>query len=285
MLLRHNISLMRHAEVLTEYDPKSGTSVATLAYEYTKGFQVPEHAHGSDQLIYAIRGLMHVSSGNKTWLIPPHFALWIPARQPHRLDMRSAVSMRTLYLRPGLVRRYGHSCCVLHVTSLLREVVVEAVAAGQLRTRSPYERALRDVLIHCLQNASPLPTLVILPQDQRAMRLAQTVLAQPGESRSLAGLCAQAGVGVRTVQRLFRQDLGIAFDSWRRQVRLIKAIELLVSGLSVKQTALEVGYQQPTPFVEAFRTTFGVTPKAWIMSLRMRGIVPTDGVDRNDRDT
>ena len=270
MLLRHNISPMRQPGVLTAYDPRRGTSVATLAYEYPDGFQVSEHAHASDQLIYAIRGLMLVSSGNNTWLIPPHFALWIPAGQRHQLHMRSPVSMRTLYFVPGLVRRFGSSCQVLNVTNLLREVILETVAVSQLRTKNVYERALRDVLIQCLQTASPLPTLITLPRDQRAMKLAQIVLTRPGTSQTLAALCAQMGLGVRTVQRLFQRELGMDFDSWRRQVRLMKAVELLLSGNSVKQTAFEVGYRQPSAFVEMFRATFGDTPKAWVTALQSR---------------
>jgi AraC-like DNA-binding protein len=259
---------MRQARILTDYDPKRGVSVATLAYEYPKGYQVPEHAHGSDQLIYAIRGLMQVFSGNCTWLIPPHFALWLPARKSHRLLMSSDVSMRTLYLRPGLVRRFGNGCCVLHVTGLLREVILEAVACGQLRNRNDYEPALCRVLIHCLDKASPLPTMVTMPTDERTMKVAREVLAQPGTTRPLAALCAQAGVSVRTIQRFFRKEVGIDFESWRRQVRLMKAIELLIAGNSVKQTALEVGYQQPSAFVEMFRNVFGTTPKVWTRSLQ-----------------
>src|SRR5271165_1946284 len=107
---------MRQDAVLRDYDPKRGVSVATLAYEYNAGFEVPEHAHGSDQLIYAISGVMEVSSGQSMWLIPPHFALWIPARTFHRIHMPGAVSMRTLYFRPGLVSRLSPGCAVLHVT-------------------------------------------------------------------------------------------------------------------------------------------------------------------------
>jgi uncharacterized protein YndB with AHSA1/START domain len=40
---------------LRQYDPKVGVSISTLAYEYPAGYSVPEHAHGSDQLIYATR--------------------------------------------------------------------------------------------------------------------------------------------------------------------------------------------------------------------------------------
>ncbi len=52
----HNVSIMRQASLLRDFDPKRGISVTTLAYEYPAEFQVPQHAHGADQLIYAICG-------------------------------------------------------------------------------------------------------------------------------------------------------------------------------------------------------------------------------------
>ena len=57
------------------------------------------------------------------------------------------------------------------------------------------------------------------------------------------------------------------FESWRRQVRLMKAVQFLVSGQTVKETAYSVGYREPSAFVALFRTTFGTTPKAWISSI------------------
>jgi AraC-like DNA-binding protein len=259
---------MRHDAINRDFDPKRGVSVATLAYEYTSGFQVPEHAHGSDQLIYAIRGVMEVSSGQSTWLIPPHFALWIPARTIHRIHMPAAVSMRTLYFRPGLVRHMTHNCAVLHVSPLLRELIVETVRIGQLRIENRHERALRELTILHLTHASSVPTFVTLPIDARALSVAQGVLQNPGQSKTLAMLCRGAGVGVRTIQRAFQANVGIDFDSWRRQVRLTKAVELLVAGQSVKEVAFAIGYSQPSAFVEAFRRTFGATPRVWAASLK-----------------
>jgi AraC-like DNA-binding protein/mannose-6-phosphate isomerase-like protein (cupin superfamily) len=259
---------LKHDGILREFDPKRGVSIATLAYEYPAGFRVPEHAHGSDQLIYAIRGVMEVSADQTVWLIPPHFALWIPAGAYHRIRMPGSVSMRALYLRRGLVPAFGAGCAVLHVTPLLRELTVEAVRVGQLRARNQYECALRDLLISHLLKASRVPTFVTLPTESRALAVAQAVLANPGGAKTLAALCADAGVSVRTVERAFQKDTGAGFESWRRQVRLMKAVELLVSGHSVKQVAFEVGYCQPSAFVEMFRRSFGTTPKAWTASLQ-----------------
>src|SRR3954469_3376153 len=129
----HKISIMRQ-RVLNEYDPTPGVSISTLAYEYPAGFNVVEHAHGADQVIYAPRGVMEVAADRSLWLIPPQFAVWIPARTSHRIRMPGAVSMRTLYLRRGLASRLLQTCSVLHVTALFRELIIEAVRIGKLQT-------------------------------------------------------------------------------------------------------------------------------------------------------
>lgn len=269
MVVRHKIPLVRQSALLTEFDPGRGVSVATLAWEYPAGFHVPEHAHGADQLIYAVRGVMEVFSGPSMWLIPPHFALWIPAHTLHRIHMPAAVSMRTLYFRPRLLRRRPEGGTVLHVTPLLRELILETVRIGRLRGRNRQERSLRDLLILHLEAASPMPTFVAFPTDARALAVVQAVLSAPRTATPLAALCRDAGVSVRTMQRIFRKDIGVDFESWRRQVRLTLAVQLLVAGRSVKEVSFAIGYRQSSAFVEAFRRSFGMTPKAWTVFLQI----------------
>jgi AraC-like DNA-binding protein len=55
---------------------------------------------------------------------------------------------------------------------------------------------------------------------------------------------------------------------------LTKAVELLVSGDSIKEVSFKVGYRQSSAFVEMFRRTFGTTPKAWISDLETLGQRP-----------
>ena len=202
------------------------------------------------------------------WLIPPHFALWIPAQTQHRIYMPGAVSMRTLYIRRGLVTGLPSECAVLHVTPLLRELIVETVRIGQLRVRNHLERALRDLVVSHLEKASPVPIFVTWPREPRALAVTQAVLNNPAQSQTLATLCAEVGVSVRTLQRVFRRDMGTDFESWRRQLRLTKAVELLLAGCSVKQAAFALGYRQCSTFVKMFRRTFGTTPKVWILGLK-----------------
>jgi AraC-like DNA-binding protein len=259
---------LRQTGFLTQYDPKPGVSIATLAYEYPPDYNVPKHSHGSDQVIYAIRGVMQIYSGQSSWLIPPHFAIWIPARTLHNIRMTGAVSMRTLYLRPGLARTLPRRPTVLQVSPLLRELIVEAVRTGQLRWRNALHSSLRDLIVAELERASPIPSFITLPQDRRAQRIAHAVMANHDRGASLEALCETAGASVRTIERIFRREVGLNFEAWRRQFRLMKAIELLVAGAAVKQVAFEIGYRQPSAFVEMFRRTLGTTPKAWVSALK-----------------
>jgi transcriptional regulator GlxA family with amidase domain len=107
-----------------------------------------------------------------------------------------------------------------------------------------------------------------MPQDPRARAIAVAVMSNPADMRSLAILCGTVGTSVRTIQRVFRREVGSDFEFWRRHVRLMKAVELLVSGRSVKETGFAIGYRQPTAFVEMFRGILGTTPGAWIHALQ-----------------
>jgi AraC-like DNA-binding protein len=106
-----------------------------------------------------------------------------------------------------------------------------------------------------------------MPKEPRAARVAQAIFDNPGRAKPLALLCSDAGVSIRTVQRIFSREVGTDPDSWRRQVRLTRAVNLLLSGSSVKEVSFAVGYNQASAFVAAFRRLFGSTPKAWTVAL------------------
>lgn len=179
--------------------------------------------------------------------------------------------MRTLYVRRGTARRVPAECAVFHVGPLLRELIVEAVRIGQLRAGNRLHGALRDLVIWQLESASPVPTSITLPRDERGLAVAREIIANQGHNAGLRELCLRAGASVRTIERVFRREVGLDFESWRRQVRLMKGIELLVAGRPVKEVAFDVGYHQPSAFVELFRKTMGSTPRAWAASLEKAG--------------
>jgi AraC-like DNA-binding protein len=155
----------------------------------------------------------------------------------------------------------------LHVSALLRELIVETVRLGKLKTRDKGDTAFRDVLVAQIDKASSVPTMLTLPKDPRARALAESVIASPRQAEALDSQCRRFGTSLRTMQRLFRREVGTDFETWRRQARLMKAVELLAAGRSIKETAFAVGYRQASTFVAMFRRSLGMTPKVWISAL------------------
>jgi AraC-like DNA-binding protein len=101
------------------------------------------------------------------------------------------------------------------------------------------------------------------PTDARALRVADVLLANPGEQHTLTQVCKIAGAGRRTIERRFLEETGMTFGRWRQQLRLMQAMRLLAEGAKITYAALEAGYSTPSAFIFMFRKTLGTTPSAY----------------------
>lgn len=84
------------------------------------------------------------------------------------------------------------------------------------------------------------------------------------DPRSTKDWGRELGMSGRTLARRLEAELGMSLRSWRRRLRVFKAIELLGGGLGVTQTALELGYGSTSAFVYAFRTDMGRSPQSYM---------------------
>src|SRR5260370_3772487 len=98
--------------------------IVALTHNYSAGHKIPLHFHDRDQLVYASRGVMTVHTGDGTWVVPTHRAVWIPEGVPHTISMSGTVAMRTLYLKARLATSMPRECCVVNVPPLVIEFIV-----------------------------------------------------------------------------------------------------------------------------------------------------------------
>jgi AraC-like DNA-binding protein len=236
------------------------SDIATLTHDYPAGHVIPSHFHDRDQLVYASHGVMTVRTSAGTWIVPTHRAVWIPARVPHTITMSGIVEMRTLYLKPRLARTLLWDCCVVNVSPLLKELILHACSFTGLKKSIKAQSHVIEVILDQLQAIPMLPLQLPNPSDPRALRIAQILIADPGDSRTLAQVCKVGGAGKRTVERLFQEDVGMSFGKWRQQLRLMQAMRLLGEGAKITHAALEAGYSTPSSFISMFRKTLGTTP-------------------------
>jgi AraC-like DNA-binding protein len=244
------------------FDPSRDrhSQVTTLASDYPGGREIPTHFHDRDQLVYASRGVMTVRTAHGTWVVPTHRAVWIPAMVPHSITMSGTVAMRTLYLKPRMASSLPRGCCVVHVSALLKELILHACMLGAMDKAIPWQGHLIHVIVNQLEAIRMVPLQLPNPSDPRAIRVAKAVMEDPSDRRPLTALCRAAGTSKRTVERLFQKDIGMTFSKWRQQLRLMQAMRLLAEGAKVTHAALESGYSTPSAFISMFRKTLGTTP-------------------------
>jgi AraC-like DNA-binding protein/quercetin dioxygenase-like cupin family protein len=239
------------------------SEITTLARDYAAGYAIPLHFHDRDQLVYACCGVMTVRTSNGTWVVPTYRAVWIPATIPHTITMSGAVSMRTLYLKPLLARALPRSCCVVNVLPLLKELILHACTLASLNGKIRGQRALIELVVNQLETIQTVPLQLPNPSDSRALRIAQVLLSDPADERTLQQICKVAGAGKRTVERLFQEETGMTFGKWRQQLRLMQAMRFLAEGAKVTHAALECGYSTPSAFISMFRKACGTTPRMY----------------------
>jgi AraC-like DNA-binding protein len=240
-------------------DP-DGFPVRGLAMTYRDGHRLDRHTHPWAQLVYAASGVMQVSTPDAAWLVPPTRAIWVPGGVAHEIRMRGTVAMRTLYLAPAGPPETLRGCRALEVAPLLREVILHVVRLGMLEVGNPAHDRLEGLLVDLLAAGETAPLELPLPSDARARAFAERLLAEPGGTATLAALAHHSGASLRTLQRLFLAETGLALETWRGRARMQQAVVALSKGVSVTETALEAGYQSASAFIAAFKRTFGTTP-------------------------
>ena len=79
--------------------------VGAMAKEYSDGYVRCMHRHARAQLLYAVTGVMEVTTADGLWVVPPQRAVWLPPATDHAVRARGPVALRTLYVRPAVPRR------------------------------------------------------------------------------------------------------------------------------------------------------------------------------------
>lgn len=241
-----------------------GSSAIGLArFDMTRGQVFEQHVHEHHhQLAWVSTGVLMVEVGDRHWVLPPTLALWIPAGTWHASIALRASVLQGVYLEPAgcpLALTYATTPTVLSVSPLARHLI--EYLAGELDepARAHAETVLLDVLRPVGTATLELP----LPTDDRARQVAQLLLTDPTDRRSLEELARAVRSSQRTLLRLFLAETGMTFAQWRAHARLQASIALLAEGQPVARVAHQVGYATASAFVAAFRRVTGHTPAAY----------------------
>jgi AraC-like DNA-binding protein len=217
------------------------------------------HTHRRAQLIHASEGVLTVHTERGTWVVPPQRGVWVLPKVAHKIAASKRFLLRTLYMEPEIME-LPPECCVVAVDRLVEELLVAASVFGpDYGVEGPEARLIR-VILDRLPSLQVTPLHLPQPSDPRILRITHMLEANPSDERNIEELANAAGITGRTAARLFTKETCLSFGQWRRQLRLLRALELLGQGASVTRTAVEVGYQDVSSFIGVFTDAFGTTP-------------------------
>lgn len=223
-----------------------------------------EHAHGWHQLVHATSGVLTVAVEGRSFVISPEQAVWLPTGVRHRVGSLLGAQFRSLWIADEVGRNVAERPAVFAVQPLLRALILEAVAIEGREDEGGYAGRVTALILDQLRRACPLPGALPWPREGPLVGLCEALYADPSDPRGPEDWGRALGMSGRTLARRFEAEVGMSMRSWRRHLRLFKAVELMGGGLSVTQTAMQLGYGATSAFVYAFRAELGRSPQAYM---------------------
>ncbi len=238
--------------------------MGAMAKEYQVDYVRCTHRHARAQLLYAVSGVMEVTTAEGLWVVPPQRAVWLPSATDHAVRARGPVALRTLYVRPDACpRAFPTRPRLVHVSPLLRELVVRAVEMPVEYDEGGWEGRVVSLILDEIAWLPDGPLHLPEPRDRRLAAVHAALLADPADGRTLEQWARHAGTSARTLARLCRTECGTPFYQWRQQHCILAALPRLASGEAVSSVALDLGYETAGAFAAMFRRLMGTTPSRY----------------------
>lgn len=234
--------------------------ILSFSWSTEGSHRLPSHQHPRGQITYLISGVYRISTAIGDWVVPPGQAIWIPSNVSHVSYSTSAVNALMLFVDESHTFSLPKECIVFSVSSLLEELLSKAIKYGNHYSPEGKENNLVRVMLDELSEIAPAPLHLPMPKDKRVQRIIDVLIKDPATTMTLNELACDAGASERTVARLFSKETGMTFSEWRKQLRLLEAIDRLGQGQAVTQVALELGYSDSSAFIAMFSRTLGMTP-------------------------
>ncbi len=198
------------------------------------------HAHPAHELVCVRRGAVTARVGDRVFTVSEGCGLWMPAGEVHAGRLTAKAELRTAFFAPDRTPVAFAGPTAVAVTPLLESLLAHLarpdIDAG---ARARAEAVVFDVL-----EPARRPLALGMPGDARADVVAEALLRDPADDRSLEEWARDLDVSPRTISRAFRAATGLSFAQWRRSLRIHRALALLGEGCEVQDVAERLGYAQ-----------------------------------------
>lgn len=225
------------------------------------------HSHRLHELVWVRGGTLTSRVGGRVFTVFEGQGLWMPAGVVHAGRATAGARFHDAFFTTDRTPIASGEPQAIAMTPLLESLLTHL---SRTDLDAAARRRAESVVFDVIQ-PSEHQLVLPLPGDPRIDAIAEALLDDPGDRRSLEDWARRLGSSDRTITRAFRQATGLSFAQWRQVLRVHRALVLLSDGLDVMSVSESLGYAQPSSFIAAFRRVMGTTPGAFF-----------DGVDGAD---
>jgi AraC-like DNA-binding protein len=241
------------------HEPVFSTGDSAVCEPLSHGEDVAAHFHDFGQLRYAASGALVTTTEVGTWVAPANRITWVPPFSVHSSRSHGETHIRLLRVPAALAGHLPPEPSVFVASALMREAYL-ALLDDHEPDDSPRGRLLLDVVLSELARSEQEPLRLPEPGDARLKAVTDLLHADPAGPATLAELGRRTGSSERTLSRLFGSELSMSFHQWRTLLRIQRAMLELCAGTSVTDTAMRLGWANPSSFIDAFTDLVGQTP-------------------------
>lgn len=163
-------------------------------------------------LLLGIGGTLALRTDAQSWLVPPTLGFWVPAGVACEVEGTAAAEVYRVEIDPGMSPRSWTSVVTVTVSRFLRETIIR-LADDQIVGD---ERARTVMVMYDALRLAPAAGLdMAMPIDDRLRSIADALVADPADDRTLAEWGREVGAGTQTLARLFVAETGMTFAQWR----------------------------------------------------------------------
>jgi AraC-like DNA-binding protein len=226
------------------------------------------HQHRKGQLTYIEGGMSYLYTSDKTYFLPARHWIWIPAGMEHFVyfNEQAPMALNLYFGVSGEQDAFYNRMGIYPVHPLLLELFAYILPwQGEVATTEASFTILQTIrYLLAKLGQQPLPIVLPTSRNETMQRILAYMHQEAGETLTLHGVARYAGLSVRSLSRLFRQELGLSFLQYLRQYRIIKSMEALLEGKrSIGEIAFDSGYKSIAAFSNAFYDMVKVRPTAF----------------------
>lgn len=170
------------------------------------------HRHQRGQLLASYQGLLSVHTSHQHWVVPATHCIWIPSQHAHQVTSHGSYQGWNLYIRPDASTSLPSNIQVLQISSLLKALIQRMVHMEQHAYDQSMQQHLEDVMIDEIRLLHPVALGLARPYSPALSRVADLLIAQPGDDRCIEAWAKSCNLSARTLSRHFQQETGFHFQ-------------------------------------------------------------------------